>query len=100
MHDFARAFEQTVGVTPHSYVVRRRIERAKEMSTMSGIAAALSPRERSILDFIGQGQSNKEIARALNVAEGTVKIHLAALFRVLGATNRAHAAALGKQLIG
>ena len=61
---------------------------------------ALSSRQREVLKGLVEGKSNKEIARALNVAEGTVKIHLAALFRVLGATNRAHAAAIGKQLIG
>ena len=60
---------------------------------------ALSSRQREVLKGLVEGKSNKEIARTLNVAEGTVKIHLAALFRVLGATNRAHAAALGKQLI-
>src|SRR6476469_8596718 len=59
----------------------------------------LSSRQREVLKGLVEGKSNKEIARALNVAEGTVKIHLAALFRVLGATNRAHAAAIGKQLI-
>jgi DNA-binding CsgD family transcriptional regulator len=91
MHDFARAFEQTVGVTPHSYVVRRRIERAKEMSSMSGIAAALSPRERSILDFIGQGQSNKEIARVLGIAPETVKSHVKNMFAKLGVERRAQA---------
>jgi DNA-binding NarL/FixJ family response regulator len=45
-----------------------------------------------------EGKSNKEIAKELNVAEGTVKAHLAALFKTLGASNRAHAAALGKRL--
>jgi len=59
----------------------------------------LSRRQLQVLRRLVEGKSNKEIARALNVAEGTVKIHLAALFRVLGATNRAHAAAIGKQLI-
>ena len=60
----------------------------------------LSSRQRQVLKGLVEGKSNKEIARALNVAEGTVKIHLTALFRALGAANRAHAAALGKQLIG
>lgn len=59
----------------------------------------LSGRQRQVLRGVVEGKSNKEIAQALNVAEGTVKMHLAALFRVLGAANRAHAAALGKQLI-
>ena len=40
---------------------------------MSGLAAALSPRERSILELIGQGQSNEEIARVLCIAPETVK---------------------------
>jgi len=60
---------------------------------------ALSSRQLQVLRGLVEGKSNKEIARVLNVAEGTVKIHLTALFRVLGATNRAHAAALGKRLI-
>jgi DNA-binding NarL/FixJ family response regulator len=61
--------------------------------------ADLSDRQRQVLSGLVEGKSNKEIAKALNVAEGTVKMHLAALFRVLGANNRAHAAALGRQLI-
>jgi len=60
---------------------------------------SLSHRQRQVLMGLVEGKSNKEIAQALNVAEGTVKMHLAALFRVLGATNRAHAVAMGKQLI-
>ena len=64
------------------------------------VQKSLSSRQRQVLKCLVEGKSNKEIAQALNVAEGTVKMHLVALFRVLGATNRAHAAALGKQLIG
>jgi DNA-binding NarL/FixJ family response regulator len=60
----------------------------------------LSKRQRQVLKGLIEGKSNKEIAQALGIAEGTVKIHLAALFRLLRAANRAHAAALGKQLIG
>ena len=59
----------------------------------------LSGRQHQVLKGLVEGKSNKEIAKGLNVAEGTVKMHLAALYRVLGATNRAHAAALGRQLI-
>jgi len=64
------------------------------------VPKTLSSRQRQVLKGLVEGKSNKEIARSINVAEGTVKIHLAALFKVLGAINRAHAAALGKQLIG
>jgi DNA-binding NarL/FixJ family response regulator len=61
--------------------------------------ADLSDRQLQVLTALVEGKSNKEIAKALNVAEGTVKAHLAALFKTLGASNRAHAAALGKRLI-
>lgn len=63
------------------------------------VGRALSDRQRQVLNGLVKGKSNKEIAQELNVAEGTVKMHLAALFRALGATNRAHAAAIGRQLI-
>lgn len=59
----------------------------------------LSDRQRQVLKGLVLGQSNKQIARDLKLAEGTVKMHIGALFRALGAVNRAHAAALGKPLI-
>ena len=55
----------------------------------------LSPRQRDVLKLIVRGLSNKEIARSLNVAEGTVKIHVAALFGKLGVHRRAAVAIAG-----
>lgn len=52
----------------------------------------LSPREREILSLIAKGDSNKHIARALDIAETTVKIHVQHILRKLGLTNRVHAA--------
>lgn len=49
---------------------------------------ALTPRQRDVLAGIVRGLSNKEIARELDIAEGTVKIHLAALFAHFSARNR------------
>ena len=37
--------------------------------------------------LLARGRSNKEIARALNIAEATTKIHMAALLRTLGVRN-------------
>lgn len=48
----------------------------------------LTPRQRDVLACILRGRANKEIARDLNIAEGTVKIHLAALFAAFEARNR------------
>lgn len=63
-------------------------------------AANLTPRQRQVLDLIVDGQSNKEIARSLSLGEGTVKIHVATLLRVLGVPNRSAAAAWGGANLG
>jgi len=49
-------------------------------------------REREVLDFLLKGFSNKEIARALELEEVTVKLHVRGLCRKLGAKNRTQAA--------
>jgi DNA-binding NarL/FixJ family response regulator len=53
----------------------------------------LTGRQREVLDQLLKGQSSKEIARSLDIAEGTVKIHLAAIYRAVGVRTRAEAIA-------
>lgn len=55
--------------------------------------AALTDRQYEVLNLLAAGRSNKEIARLLRIAEGTVKVHIAAAFRMLGVHNRVSAAA-------
>ncbi|MXQ10063.1 LuxR C-terminal-related transcriptional regulator [Microvirga makkahensis] len=55
----------------------------------------LTPRQQDVLDLLVQGKTNKEIAQALGLGEGTVKIHMAAIFRYFGVNNRAAAAVAG-----
>ena len=62
-------------------------------------ADTLTPRQREVLELVVKGQSNKEIARTLNLGEGTVKVHMAGLFRVLGVNTRAAAAVAGTQML-
>ena len=52
----------------------------------------LSPREREILLLIARGDSNKHIARELDIAETTVKIHVQHILRKLGLSSRVQAA--------
>lgn len=59
----------------------------------------LTPRQCEILELIVKGASNKEIARALRLGEGTVKVHVAALFRALGVHNRSSAAAAATRVL-
>jgi DNA-binding NarL/FixJ family response regulator len=54
--------------------------------------AALTPRERDVLALVGAGRSNQEIARALDISEGTVKAHVSAILVRLDARNRVQAA--------
>jgi two-component system, NarL family, nitrate/nitrite response regulator NarL len=56
------------------------------------LADVLSPRERDTLRHLARGASNKEIARALDIAETTVKIHVQNILRKLGLNSRVQAA--------
>lgn len=53
---------------------------------------SLSPREREILGYVAKGASNKEIARTLDLAESTVKIHVQHILRKLNLSSRVQAA--------
>jgi DNA-binding NarL/FixJ family response regulator len=55
-------------------------------------AHMLTRRQHEVLELLIKGKSNKEIALALKLGEGTVKVHLAAIFRHFGVNNRAAAA--------
>jgi two-component system nitrate/nitrite response regulator NarL len=55
-------------------------------------ARQLSSREIAILERIVRGDSNKHVARFFNIAEPTVKAHVKAIFRKIGASNRTQAA--------
>lgn len=56
--------------------------------------ADLTPREMEILRHVAEGQSNKMIARALNITDGTVKLHVKAILRKLGVHSRVEAAVI------
>ncbi len=47
-------------------------------------------RQKEVLNLIAQGCQNKHIARELNIAERTVKMHITALLELVGAKNRTH----------
>lgn len=63
------------------------------------ILDGLTQRQRDVLELLVQGSMNKEIARKLDLSSGTVKIHIASLFKSLGVRNRSHAAVIGMKLL-
>ena len=48
----------------------------------------LTPRQRDVLQAVAEGKANKQIAYELGLTEGTVKLHLTAIFKILGVYNR------------
>ena len=76
---------------PQRLMDRRRIEPGMP---------ALTDRQLDVVRLLARGQSNKEIARALGITEGTVKVHLLSVFRVLGVRNRTQAVLSAQRFLG
>jgi DNA-binding NarL/FixJ family response regulator len=60
----------------------------------------LTERQIDVMRLLSQGKPNKLIARDLGISEGTVKIHLAAIFRALNVRNRVEAVVASRKLQG
>jgi DNA-binding NarL/FixJ family response regulator len=58
----------------------------------------LTSRQVEVLRELVKGHSNKQIAKSLDVTEGTVKIHLAAIFRILKVNNRTEAVLVAQKM--
>ena len=54
----------------------------------------LTHREREILTYVADGNTNKQIANILTISEQTIKNHVSAILRKLNANDRAHAVVL------
>jgi DNA-binding NarL/FixJ family response regulator len=52
----------------------------------------LTARQKTVLELLGRGQSNKAIARRLGMREGTVKVHVRQIMRKFGVSNRTQVA--------
>ena len=61
------------------------------------VRPALSHRERQVLSLMAEGRTNGEIARALILAESTVKCHVSTAYSKLGVGSRREAAALASE---
>jgi len=61
--------------------------RGKSIADRYGLTAA----QMRVLELLTQGKTNRQIAEMLDVTEGTVKIHVSAIFKALNVTNRSQA---------
>jgi DNA-binding CsgD family transcriptional regulator len=64
----------------------------KQTSPAQRQTRRLTQRQEDVLDLLGQGHSNGQIATALGMSENTVRIHVSAIFKTLGVRNRTQAA--------
>lgn len=68
------------------------LEAARTRQAQGTDPTVLTRRERQTLAWLARGVSNKEIARALNLAESTVKVHVQSILRKLNLSSRVQAA--------
>lgn len=67
--------------------------------SLDGLRQLLTERQIDVVRLLSQGKPNKLIARELGISEGTVKIHLAAIFRALNVRNRVEAVVASRRLV-
>jgi len=104
LEKFSSALKQVIGGTvyvPASIASPSITGSADEIvaTAESELAPTLTPRQKDVLTLVVKGNSNKQIARELGLGEGTVKVHLASLFRTLGVHSRSAAAAKGAVIV-
>ncbi|MHA3703605.1 helix-turn-helix transcriptional regulator, partial [Jatrophihabitans sp. YIM 134969] len=73
-------------------------ERPPPATSGTGTAYGLTAREIDVLDLLGDGSTNREIAQRLFISERTVGVHVTNLLRKLGAANRTQAAAFAARI--
>jgi two-component system nitrate/nitrite response regulator NarL len=64
-------------------------------SALGTLSDVLTVRERQIVRLVGEGLSNKEVGRQLDLSDGTIKVHLHHIYQKLAIRNRTALAALG-----
>jgi len=82
------------------YVPPRLVAHAGIVPAASGASVSgLTSRQIDVVRLLARGLSNKAIARELGVSEGTVKVHLLAVFRVLDVRNRTAAVVAAQRFL-
>lgn len=74
------------------------IQLSNQESAVAATLEGMTPREQSVLAHLCKGQSNKVIARELDISEATIKVHVRHIMRKLGVSNRTQVALLVDRL--
>jgi two-component system response regulator DevR len=79
-------------------VIAQVMERVRAGNTTDSRLAALTPREREVLDLIADGLTNRQIGERMYLAEKTVKNYVSSLLSKLGMERRTQAAVFGAEV--
>jgi len=79
-----------------AHAVQRVMDRLREL--MADPLSALTEQERNVLELIGVGLTNRQIAERMRLSEATVKSYVSALLTKLGMQRRSQAAAMAARL--
>src|SRR5262249_48970498 len=90
----SRAPEQHASLEAVEEPIEIDIEETTEPGAPVPVREPLTPRELELLRYLAEGNTTKEIARAMVLAEDTVKTGVQTLIAKLGATDRTHAVVL------
>lgn len=90
----AKAGETIVAPDLTSLLARAAVSRDINPIPTVSDSYKLTPREKDILRHIARGESNKDIAAALGIVDGTVKLHVRAVLKKLNVQSRVQAAVL------
>lgn len=80
------------------YLPAQLLQAAPTGTGGSDARVRLTDRQRDVLRLLAAGMSNKQICRELNLGEGTIKVHVAAVYRALEVANRTEAANVARRL--
>lgn len=89
--DALKLFQEDA-IEPFSEEQQIVVKTADVEPELSSKLSVLSIRERAILQYLVNGESNKVIARSVNIAEATVKVHVKTILRKIRVQNRTQAA--------
>ena len=86
------------GTSQNEFNLLKQLEDMPESQDVSEKIKILSPRQIDVLKLIAEGKSNKQIAYELGLTEGTVKLHVTAILKLLNVYNRTGAVAAAKHV--
>lgn len=72
----------------NEFDILKKVENISDNTDASENAKVLTPRQIDVISLIAKGQSNKQIAYELSLTEGTVKLHVTAILKILKVYNR------------